>query len=538
MRKRFMATIMSIVMLLGMITMPATVFATETDVAEEIVVSQIETRFPTEDPSSRDMVNDRRVFKGYEGEGTINITNHGVTSGDIYINGKLVKDEDLLNKEVFDIGEYTINGENTIKVLNILPEEAYLEISIPYPVLKEGTPESVGVSSSKLAKIDEFIQGEVEEGFPGAVLLVIKDGKIIKNTAYGYSLKYDKNGLLDEFNSMSTNTMFDLASNSKMFATNMAIQKLASEGKLDFHDLVQEHIPGFEGEGREDISIYDIMTHSAGFASSIRFYMPDNGHGEDFYSLDRDRTIEILNRMPAGEYPKGSKAVYSDTDYMLLGVIVENITGMMLDEYIENEIYAPLGLEHSLFNPLDKGFEKEMFAATETQGNTRDGERDYPEVRRETIQGEVHDEKTYYCMGGVSGHAGLFSNSSDLAVLCQLVLNGGGYGDVKVFNKEVHDYAVAPSAADITYGLGWNRAGNANKTWQFGPYASDKAIGHTGWTGTLSIIDPEYDLGVILLTNKKHSKVVKGSTFEGDAFQTGMYGNIASMVYESFLDLE
>lgn len=500
--------------------------------------SQINPRFPEEKPTDRIYAQDRRIFKGYMGRGEIILENHGVQSVSVYINGKSLSIEKALiskdNKVTIDISKFTVNGDNTIKVLNIEPKGTYMNIFIPYPTLTTGKPKDVGFSEKKLDEIDKFINGEVKKGFPGAVLMIIKDGKIIKNTAYGYKLKYDKDKLLDKFDPMDTNTLFDLASNTKMFATNLAIQKLVSEKKININDLVCKYIPGFTGETRENIKIKDLLTHSAGFADSIKFYLPDNPYGKEFYSMDRERTLKLLEKAPL-EYPTGTKTIYSDTDYMLLGYIIENVTGVKLDVYVENSIYKPLGLTHTIFNPLKKGFSKKDCAATETIGNTRGGSREFPGVRDYTLQGEVHDEKAFYSMAGVSGHAGLFSTTEDMAVLCQTILNQGGYGNVQIADEDVLDQFTKPSDNDITFGLGWNRAGNTDKVWQFGPYASNTAIGHTGWTGTLTQIDPEHDMAIILLTNKKHS-VCNNGIFEGDAYETGKYGSIISLVYEALLE--
>ena len=507
-------------------------------ISEVQIDSQISPRFPEEKPTDRIYAQSRRIFKGYKGQGQIIVENHGVESASVYINGKLISMENAFiskdKKVTIDISKYTVNGDNALKVLNVSPKDAYINIFIPYPELTVGNPKDVGFSEKKLAELDEFINEEVEKGFPGAVLLVIKDGKIIKNTAYGYKLKYDKDTLLNKFEPMDTDTMFDLASNTKMFATNLAIQKLVTEKKISINDLVSKYIPGFTGDTRENIKIKDLLTHSAGFADSIKFYLPDNPYGEEFYSIDRAKTLKLLEKAPL-EYPTGTKTIYSDTDYMILGYIIENITGVKLDEYVEKNIYKPLGLTHTVFNPLQKGFSKEDCAATETMGNTRGGSRVFPSVRTYTLQGEVHDEKAFYSMAGVSGHAGLFSTTEDMAVLCQTILNQGGYGNVQIADKDVLDQFTKPSDNDITFGLGWNRAGNTDKVWQFGPYASNTAIGHTGWTGTLTQIDPEHDMAIVLLTNKKHS-VCDNGIFEGDAFETGKYGSIISLVYEALLE--
>lgn len=244
--------------------------------------------------------------------------------------------------------------------------------------------------------------------------------------------------------------------------------------------------------------------------------------------------MKILNKVPL-EYEPRSKTVYSDTGYMLLGKIIETVTKKRQDEYVENEIYKHLGLEKTMYIPLDKGVKKEDCASTEIFGNTRGFSRDYPKVRKYTLQGEVHDEKAFYSMKGVSGHAGLFSTTKELAVLCQVLLNQGGYGNIKLFDKNVLDQFIKPSDNSITHGIGYNRAGNQDKITQFGPYASNWAYGHTGWTGTCFLVDPQWDMAIVLLTNKKHSPFEDG-VFQGDKFETGKYGSIMSLIYEALLE--
>lgn len=170
-------------------------------------------------------------------------------------------------------------------------------------------------------------------------------------------------------------------------------------------------------------------------------------------------------------------------------------------------------------------------------GNTRDGVISFPNIRSYTLQGEVHDEKAFYSMEGISGHAGLFSNTEEMAVLLQVMLNGGGYGSQQLFDKTVISQFTAPSKTDATYGLGWRLNGNPDMEWMFGKHASTRAYGHTGWTGTVTIIDPAYQLGIILLTNKKHSPVIdpakNPNQFEGDLFSTGKYGSVITGIYEA-----
>lgn len=410
-----------------------------------------------------------------------------------------------------------------------------------YPMLtKAKKPEEVGFSSEKLEKVDQLIEKEVAAGFPGAALIVIKDGKIVKNESYGYKQKFVGHTPLKKFLKMENDTLFDLASNTKMYAANFALQKLASEGKLDIHAKVQQYIPEFKDteadviKGKDTMRIIDVLHHTAGFKPDPQYHNPKVS--KELYSQEREKTIAFINKTPL-TYEPGTQNVYSDVDYMLLGAIVEKITGQKLDTYVENELYKPLNLKNTKFNPLQKGFKPKDAAATELLGNTRDGVIDFPNIRTYTLQGEVHDEKAYYSMGGVSGHAGLFSTTSDLAVLLQVMLNGGGYGKHSLFDQETINEFVAPSDMNPTYGLGWRRNGDASMEWMFSPYASDSAYGHTGWTGTVTIIDPEIDLGIVLLTNKKHSPLVNpaanSNQFFGDLFKTGSYGSVVSAVYEA-----
>lgn len=412
---------------------------------------------------------------------------------------------------------------------------------VQYPVLtKAKKPEEVGFSSEKLKKVDQLIEKEVAAGFPGAALIVIKDNKIVKNDSYGYKQKFDGHTPLKKFLKMENDTLFDLASNTKMYATNFAIQKLVSEGKIDIHAKVQDYLPDFKDteadviKGKDTMRIIDVLHHTAGFKPDPQYHNP--AVSGELYSQEREKTIENINKTPL-TYEPGTKNVYSDVDYMLLGTIVEKITGQKLDEYVENELYKPLKLKHTVFNPLQKGFKPKEIAATELLGNTRDGVINFPNIRDYTLQGEVHDEKAFYSMEGVSGHAGLFSTTSDLAVLLQVMLNGGGYGNESLFDKETIEEFVAPSEMNPTYGLGWRVNGNDSMEWMFSKYASDSAYGHTGWTGTVTIIDQEQNLGIVLLTNKKHSPLVNpvanSNQFFGDLFTTGSYGSVVTAIYEA-----
>ncbi|MGY0637709.1 MAG: penicillin binding protein PBP4B [Paraglaciecola chathamensis] len=501
---------------------------------------QVDEVFPMQQRSTRQLVNDRKRFKAYQGRGQIQLTSQGAAQADIYVNGqKLNITQPFAPDESYEysLKRRTRDGMNTLRVDNILPQGSELKVTIPSPVLVDNSASY----QNRFKQVDDLIEQDVKNGFPGAVLLVMQNGEIIKRSAYGDARKYADGGeLLPSPQKMRTDTLFDIASNTKMFATNLALMKLVSEGKLDVNAPIEQYMPDYKGGGRDTRLVRDLLTHTAGYAPQVRFFTPDNGVSKSLYSQNPQRTDQLLlNRVPFA-MGRNVKAVYSDTDYMLLGMLVERLTGMELDAYVEHQIYQPLGLTNTLFNPLLKGRAKAEFAATEIQGNSRGGRVSFDNMREYVLQGEVHDEKAFYSLGGVAGHAGLFSTVDDLAVLGQLLLNGGGYGQTQIFDEAVLQQFIKPEERDDSYGLGWRRAGHGQSKWHFGPYASAQAYGHTGWTGTVSVIDPKYDLAIFLLTNARHSKVQEDDSghveFAGKTFETGKYGSVISLVYEAVLN--
>ena len=193
-----------------------------------------------------------------------------------------------------------------------------------------------------------------------------------------------------------------------------------------------------------------------------------------------------------------------------------------------------MGLTHMTYNPLQNGFTKDDCAATELMGNTRDGNVDYTGVRKGTVQGEVHDPNAFYCMAGVSGHAGLFSNATDLAKLSYVMMSGG-YGDKKYFSKDVIDIFTSVHDVDSPgYALGWWREGEHTRDYYFGSVTDSNTYGHQGFTGTFAMIDPDQDLVVVLLTNKIHSRILKGdptlNTYEGNLYTTSYMGFIPEIL--------
>lgn len=239
-------------------------------------------------------------------------------------------------------------------------------------------------------------------------------------------------------------------------------------------------------------------------------------------------------RMEREEHEPGTKTLYSDVDYLILGLIVEQVTGEDLDSYLKENFFEPMELSHITYNPLDNGFTEEDCAATEPAGNTRDGYLDYPGIRTETIRGEVHDEMAYYSMGGISGHAGLFSNASDLAKLASVMFTGG-YGEHRFFSRNSMDMFTSPKKEDAAnWGLGWWREGDDQRPWYFGSQSSSRVFGHQGWTGTMVMIDPDNQLVVVYLTNKINSPVTDKDAdpnkFNGNFYTASTLGFVPQLL--------
>ena len=196
-----------------------------------------------------------------------------------------------------------------------------------------------------------------------------------------------------------------------------------------------------------------------------------------------------------------------------------------------------MGLEHITYCPLENGFEKNDCAATELNGNTRDGLIEFPGVRTETIQGEVHDEEAFYTMDGISGHAGLFANATDLAKLAFVMLTGG-YGNEYFFSRNTRDMFISPQAGSLpSYGIGWWREGDDKRVWYFGTQAPESTVGHQGWTGTLTMIDFENNMVLVFLTNTVNTPVFEpfgienANSFSGRSFTTSTLGFVPQILY-------
>jgi uncharacterized protein YbbC (DUF1343 family)/CubicO group peptidase (beta-lactamase class C family) len=340
--------------------------------------------------------------------------------------------------------------------------------------------------------LDQAVEQAIQEGrIPGAVLLIGHNGQIVHRKAYG------KRALVPTPEPMTVDTIFDLASLTKVVATTSSLMKLFEEGKFRLNDRVTQYMPEFQ-DGKSDLTIRNLFTHFSGMPPDLILNPPWSGYQTGIHKA----MIEKPNA------PPGVHFVYSDINFILLGELVHRLSGQMLSDYAREHIFLPLGMRETMFQPpasLDP-----RIAPTE-----RDGPRGAP------LRGVVHDETSRY-MGGVAGHAGLFSTADDLARFCEMLLRKGELDGTHLFSPlTVEKFTTPQSPADqpILRGLGWDIdsqfSGNRGDLFPIGSY------GHTGFTGTSIWIDPVSDTYVILLANSVHP-------FRRPAI-TGLRGKVATI---------
>ena len=376
-------------------------------------------------------------------------------------------------------------------------------------------PESVSVSSVGLARMDALINEDIaNKRLPGAVVLVGRKGQIVWQKAYG------ARAVEPARETMTTDTIFDLASLTKVVATTTSIMILVERGKLRLTDPVSLHIPELKGEGRDRITIEQLLTHVSGYA-------PDFDLKERWAGYDE--AIKRLIKEPLRN-PPGTRFTYSDIGFITLGEVVARVSGMPLDQFAQKNIFTPLRMTNTGFRP--SAALRSRIAPTEKRrgqlsylGDSGASAGAEGEV---WLRGEVHDP-TSYRMNGVAGHAGLFSTANDLAIYCQMILNGGSYGPVRILSPLTVAEMTRPrvvSASGGTRGLGWDmNTSFSNNRGDLFPLGS---FGHTGFTGTSMWLDPASDMFLIFLSNRVHP--------DGKGDVGPLRGRVATIVAGSVTD--
>ena len=369
------------------------------------------------------------------------------------------------------------------------------------------TPHQVDESNTYFSKIDEIAWNGIKQGaYPGCRILIAKKDKIIYNKSFGtYSY-------LDTV-PVTEHTIYDLASVTKTAATTLAMMKLYDEKKIDLKDKLSDYLPYLKNTDKESITLAEILTHTAGFQAWIPFYkktVTANTLNPTIYSsvelsdfktqvcggvyIKNSYRDSIIHYIVANKLKSDNHYLYSDLGFYLLAELVKTVAQKPLDQYVEDNFYRPMGLVHTLFNPLDR-FDVTDIAPTEND----------TVFRKTLIHGYVHDQGAAM-LGGVSGHAGLFSTANDLYAIAEMLLNEGIYKNKTYLTEKTVDlftsYYFPITQPDCRRGLGFDKPARGNDKSPCSKYASAKSYGHSGFTGTFIWIDPEYDLVYIFLSNR------------------------------------
>lgn len=353
-----------------------------------------------------------------------------------------------------------------------LAEEHRVAAEEPPPRLPVVAPEEQGLAVSSLDAIDGLVEQAIEDGqMPGAVVLIGYRGATVFHRAYG------QRQVQPEPLPMQLDTVFDLASLTKPVATATCLMKLAEQGAVGLDDPVGQHIPAFAANGKEAVTIRQLLVHTAGL-------IPDNPLAD--YEGGLTGSVENFLKLSLN-YEPGTKFRYSDVGFLVLAELIREKTGSDIAAFSREVVFQPLGMSETSYLP-DPALQQRAAATQKRDGRW--------------MVGEVHDPRAY-AMGGVAGHAGLFSTASDLAIYAQAMLSGGSYRGVQILQPEtVQTMTAAYEVPHGQRGLGWDkRSGYSSNR---GKTMSDAAFGHGGFTGTAIWIDPELDLFVIFLSNRLH----------------------------------
>lgn len=372
-------------------------------------------------------------------------------------------------------------------MIRILTFYLFLSISFAHgQPFKMISPEDAGMDPDRLGRVDTVIGGAIEAGnIPGAVLLVMRDDRIVHRKAYGFRQ------IVPEKESMKVHTVFDLASLTKPVATATAVMMLVDRGDIRLLDRVSDILPVFKGYKAEEgnslpsVRLIHLLTHTSGLPAyaNVEELTKQYGHPQPDSLLAHIATVKR-------DHEPGTFFRYSCLNFITLQRVVEAVSGVSLKEFTEKNIFKPLGMDNTEYLPRKRIVT--ACAATEKLDSVT------------VLKGVVHDPLARIMMGGISGNAGLFSTADDLAIFSSMMLNEGIYNDKRILSKAaVRKMTSLPEGYEFYgRGLGWdlNSAYASNQGDLFG----GRAYGHTGYTGTSLIIDPDTGTVVIFLTNRVH----------------------------------
>ncbi len=338
-----------------------------------------------------------------------------------------------------------------------------------FSMIIAGSASSQGLREEQMAPVAEIAKKAIQAGkIPGAVILIGHEGKIIYRQVFGLS------ALKPKKIPMTIHTIFDLASLTKVVATSTAVMQLVENGKLNLEAPVAKYWPEFKGSGKEEITVRDVLTHYSGLRPALDLKPHWSGYVAALRMIEEEKPLS----------PPGTNFIYSDINFIILGELVWRLSGEPLDAYCAEHIFRPLEMDDTGFKPSSDF--RSRIAPTEYQNG-----------KGKMLWGEVHDPIACN-MGGVAGHAGLFSTADDLAIFAQMVLDGGRRKNVQILTPLTVKNMTTPQSPPDKMplrGLGWNIDSSL---------ASEGSYGHKGFTGTGIWIDPVSNTYVIILTNRVH----------------------------------
>ncbi len=428
-------------------------------------------------------------------------------------------------------GGIAVSGKLPVSISNKYPYEAGLKTN-EIIRLKYTIPEELGISSSKLQRIDSIVRIAIyHQAFPGCQILAIKDGKVFYHKAFG-KLFYDS------IYPVTLNTLYDIASVTKIAATTIASMKMYEANKLDIHKNLGDYLPYTKNSDKALLSIGDMLSHQARLTAWIPFYktmIKDSTTRHIYFSSSYSSKFPykiadnlyasasmkdtIIQRILHSQLMPSKKYTYSDLGFYLIKEIIEQQTGESLAEYCHRNFYKPLGCVSTTYNPLEH-FSRKQIAPTEWDR----------EFRQQLIWGYVHDQGASL-LGGIQGHAGLFSNANDLGKISQMLLWNGKYGDEQYLKSStVRLFTQCYNCPQNRRGLGFDKPEpNPDKDSPVTRKASLLTYGHQGFTGTCIWIDPKYQLIYVFLSNRIHPSA------ENKKINTlGVRNKVLEAIYDSF----
>jgi CubicO group peptidase (beta-lactamase class C family) len=354
------------------------------------------------------------------------------------------------------------------------PEPARLALA---DTLLVAPPAAVGMDPRLGARLDSIVTLALAQGAaPGAVVAVGRHGRLVHLRGYG---TLDWGG---DAARAGGETLYDLASLTKVVATTTAAMILEERGALDLSRPVRDYLPELDAPDKAAVTVRMLLTHSGGFEAGAALHARFRGQAE---------YLAQINARPLRSAP-GAQTVYSDWDMVLLQAVVERAAGRPLDAFVAERVFAPLGMRDTRFTPdtADRALRRRIApTATDT-------------ARGGVLRGTVHDGNAW-ALGGVSGHAGLFSTARDLAVFAELLLRGGRYGGARVLAPHTVARWTARQGPGSSRALGWDTPAPGSSA---GRHFSPRSFGHTGFTGTSLWVDPERGLFVVILANRVHPR--------------------------------